>query len=294
MKTIDLFRDRTVFSFEVFPPRKSAPLDSVFATLDELQGLTPDYISVTYSASGKANKESTLAIAAKIKNDFAVESVAHLTCLHQTKTEILALLDQFRANNIENILALLGDPIEGVEPVHDFEHASDLAAFIKSHGDFNVLGACYPEGHLQAKTLADDIQNLKIKVDSGVSHLITQLFFENGPFYAFRDRAAAAGIHVPIQAGIMPVMSRRQAERVVAMSGVQLPRKFLVMLDRFADHPEALLDAGIAFAVEQIVDLLAHGVDGIHLYTMNNARVAHRINEAVRSLVATGSWCQTP
>ena len=290
MKTADLFKEKTVFSFEVFPPRKTAPLESIFLTLEELEDLRPDYISVTYSASGKANTESTLAIAAKLKNQHHIESVAHLTCMNQTREEVRAILAELEANKVENILALLGDPVEGVTPKEEFQHASDLVAFIKDHGDFNILAACYPEGHLDAPDLDTDIRNLKTKVDAGANQLITQLFYDNSKFYKFMDKARQIGIRVPVQAGIMPVMSRRQAERIKAMSGVYMPKKFEVMLDRYGDSPIALRDAGIAYAVEQIVDLLANGVDGIHLYTMNNTYIARRVNEAVRSLVKIGSY----
>lgn len=291
MRTAELFQNKTVFSFEVFPPRKTTPIESIYSALDELHDLKPDFISVTYSASGSANKEATVAIASRIKNELGVESVAHLTCINQTRPEVLALLGQLQANNIKNILALLGDPIPGVPRQYDFDHASDLVSFIKANGDFNVIAACYPEGHQNAPSLEADIRNLKAKVDCGVDNLITQLFFENHLFYDFLNRARAAGINVPIQAGIMPVISSKQAERITAISGVKFPRKFLAMLDRYADRPETLLDAGIAYAVEQIIDLLAHGVDGIHLYTMNNPTVARRINEAARSLIDAGSWC---
>lgn len=290
MKTNELFKEKTVFSFEVFPPRKTAPLESIFLTLGELEDLRPDYISVTYSASGKANTESTLAIASKLKNEHQIESVAHLTCINQTRDEVKALLKELQANNVENILALLGDPVEGVPPKEEFRHASDLVAFIREHGDFNILAACYPEGHLDAPDLDTDIRHLKTKVDAGAQQLVTQLFYDNTKFYTFLDKTRQTGIDVPIQAGIMPVMSRRQAERVKAMSGVYMPKKFEVMLERYGDNPVALRDAGIAYAVEQIVDLLANGVDGIHLYTMNNTYIARRVSEAVRSLIKVGSF----
>ncbi|MDD2534334.1 MAG: methylenetetrahydrofolate reductase [NAD(P)H] [Eubacteriales bacterium] len=290
MKTADLFREKTVFSFEVFPPKKTIPLESIFLTLGELQELTPDFISVTYSASGNANKEATVAIASKLKNQLKVESVAHLTSIQQSKDDVLVLLKELKENNVENILALLGDPVEGSEPKHDFKQASDLVSFIRQHADFNVIAACYPEGHPKAPDLDTDIRHLKTKVDSGASQLITQLFYDNDLFYTFREKTAKVGINVPIQAGIMPIMSRGQIERIASMGRVTLPPKLLKMIDHYGDHPVAMRDAGIAFAIEQIVDLLAHGVDGIHLYTMNNTYIARRINEAVRSLIRTGSY----
>jgi methylenetetrahydrofolate reductase (NADPH) len=285
MKTADLFKNKTVLSFEVFPPKKTSPVETIYATLDELRDLKPDFISVTYSASGNANKDATLAIASKIKNELHLEAVAHLTCLHQTKEEVRALLEQFKEHNIENILALLGDPIPGTPSKADFKHASDLVSFIKQNGDFNVLAACYPEGHIGAESLEADLRNLKIKVDSGTDHLVTQLFFDNPLFYSFLERARNIGIGVPIEAGIMPVVNKAQVERIVSLCGVNLPKKFTAMMDRFENNPIAMRDAGIAYAVDQIVDLISQGVDGIHLYTMNNAYVARKISEAVSSLV---------
>lgn len=290
MKTAELFKEKTVFSFEIFPPRKDTPVESIYSTLEALRDMTPDFISVTYSASGRANKDATLAIASRIKNEYHTESVAHLTCINHTQDEVRELLGELKANKIENILALLGDPVLGITPRQDFRHASDLVSFIKAHSDLNVLAACYPEGHPTAPSLEADIGHLKTKVDAGVDHLITQLFFDNSYFYDFRDKITATGIHVPVEVGIMPVINKAQAERVISMCGVQLPKKFRVMMDRFADNPEALRDAGLAYAVEQIIDLLANGVDGIHLYTMNSSLVAHRIDEAVRTLIKSGSW----
>ena len=195
------------------------------------------------------------------------------------------MLDDFRNAGIENILALRGDINPDFTPKSDFKYASDLISFIKEKGDFNIIAACYPEGHIESPTIVEDIHNLKRKVDSGASHLITQLFFDNNYFYSFRERAAIAGIDVPIQAGIMPVVNKKQIERMVTLCGVDLPKKFLSIMERYENSPDAMRDAGIAYAVDQIVDLIAQGVDGIHLYTMNNAHIAHRIYEAVHSLL---------
>ncbi|HOD02145.1 MAG TPA: methylenetetrahydrofolate reductase, partial [Clostridiales bacterium] len=170
-------------------------------------------------------------------------------------------------------------------PKYDFKYASDLISFIRENGDFNIIGACYPEGHFEASSLIEDIRNLKKKTDAGASHLITQLFFDNGYFYSFRERAVIAGIDVPIQAGIMPVVNKKQIERMVSLCKVDLPKKFLSMMTKYENNPSAMRDAGIAYAVDQIVDLLAQGVDGIHLYTMNNPYIARRIYEAVSSLI---------
>ncbi|MBR4306252.1 MAG: methylenetetrahydrofolate reductase, partial [Ruminiclostridium sp.] len=189
------------------------------------------------------------------------------------------------ANGIENILALRGDLKTDEEPKNEFLHASDLASYILSKGDFDIAGACYPEVHIDAKNQKEDILNLKKKVDSGVSHLVTQLFFNNEAFYDFRDKASIAGVEVPISAGIMPITSKKQIERMVTMCGASLPPKFVKMLQRYENNREALIDAGIAYAVDQIIDLISNGVEGIHLYSMNNPYVAKKVYEAIRKLL---------
>lgn len=287
MKITDIFnsKEKAVFSFEVFPPKKTSPIESVYSKLEEICSLKPDFISVTYGAGGTGGHSRTCEIASKIKNDFGVESVAHLTCVNSTKADIDSTLEDFKAHNIENILALRGDYVEGVEPKKEFLHASDLCAYIKSKGDFDLGGACYPEVHGEAKDEVEDILNLRKKVEAGAEHLISQLFFDNSVFYRFLERAKIAGVNVPIEAGIMPVTNKSQIERMVSMCGASLPAKFSKIMQKYENNPEALRDAGIAYAVEQIVDLLANGVDGIHLYTMNNPYVARKITEAVVSLL---------
>ncbi|MGI6153144.1 MAG: methylenetetrahydrofolate reductase [NAD(P)H] [Christensenellaceae bacterium] len=285
MKTNTLFPEKTVFSFEVFPPKKDSPIETIYNTLDGLKGLSPDFISVTYGAGGSENSNSTVSIASSIKNQYQIESVAHLPGVNLNKQEVLSLLESLKENKIENILALRGDGSADVPPKTDFKHASDLVAFVRENSDMNILGACYPEGHNEAKNMEEDIAHLKIKVDAGVSHLMSQLFFDNSYFYSFLDQARAAGINTPIEAGIMPVINRKQIERMVTLCGVQLPKKFVRMMQRYGDNPQAMRDAGIAYAVDQIVDLLAQGVDGVHLYTMNNAYIAAKISEAVSSLL---------
>ncbi len=286
MKIQNLFeKEKTVFSFEVFPPKKNSPIESVYGKLEEICALKPDFISVTYGAGGSGAHSRTCEIAAKIKHDFGVESVAHLTCVNNTKKMIDETLEDFKAHGIENILALRGDYIEGVEPQKDFRFASELCAYIRSKGDFDVSGACYPEVHVEAANEVEDVLNLKKKVDAGAQHLISQLFFDNALFYRFLERTQIAGIHVPIEAGIMPVTNKKQIERMVSLCGASLPPKFAKMMQKYESKPEALRDAGIAYAVEQIVDLIANGVDGIHLYTMNNPYVAEKITRAVENLL---------
>ena len=286
MKIHSLFDGKkAVFSFEVFPPKKDSPIESVYGKLEEICSLRPDFISVTYGAGGSGAHSRTCEIASKIKRDFGVESVAHLTCVNSTKAMIDDILADFKQNDIENILALRGDYVEGVEPQRDFRYASELCAYIRSEGDFDVSGACYPEVHIDAENEVADILNLKKKVDAGAQHLISQLFFDNAVFYRFLERAQIAGINVPIEAGIMPVTNKRQIERMVSLCGASLPPKFAKIMQKYESKPEALRDAGIAYAVEQIVDLLANGVDGIHLYTMNNPTVAAKITRAVENLL---------
>lgn len=188
-------------------------------------------------------------------------------------------------NGVENILALRGDLVPDVEPKEDFKHASELITFIReSENEFGISGACYPEGHLDSRDQIEDILNLKKKVDAGAQHLISQLFFDNNLFYDFLDKARIAGINVPIEAGIMPVVNKKQIERMVSLCGASLPAKFTKMMSRYETRPEAMRDAGIAYAVNQIVDLVSQGVDGVHLYTMNNPYIAKRISESVKSL----------
>ena len=287
MKITNIFneKNRAILSFEVFPPKKTSPIESVYDKLEEICALKPDFISVTYGAGGTGGHSRTCEIASKIKNELGVESVAHLTCVNSTKLNIDETLEDFRQHNIENILALRGDYIDGVEPKKDFLYASELCSYIRSKGDFDLGGACYPEVHLEAENEVDDVLNLKKKVDCGAEHLISQLFFDNSVFYRFIERTKIAGINVPIEAGIMPVTNKSQIERMVSMCGASLPVKFSKIMQKYENKPEALRDAGIAYAVEQIVDLLANGVDGIHLYTMNNPYVARKITEAVESLL---------
>lgn len=286
MKICELFgKNKTVLSFEVFPPKKTSPIESVYEKLEEICVLKPDFISVTYGAGGSGEKNRTCEIASKIKNDFGVEAVAHLTCVNSTKNDIDRNLCEFRQANITNVLALRGDIVEGIEPKKEFVYASDLCAYIKSHGDFDIAGACYPEVHGEAENEVEDVLNLRKKVDAGAQHLISQLFFDNSVFYRFIERTRIAGINVPVEAGIMPVTNKKQIERMVSMCGASLPAKFAKIMQKYESKPEALRDAGIAYAVEQIVDLIANGVDGIHLYTMNNPYVAKKITEAVSTLL---------
>ena len=278
MKIASLYgKGRTVLSFEIFPPKKTSGIETIYSTIEELSDLKPDYISVTYGAGGNPADTSTRDIASLIKNKYGIEAMAHLTCVNNTKAEVTAVLDSFKEAGIENILALRGDINPDIPPKTDFRYASELVSYIKEQGDFGVSGACYPEGHVEAESLTADILNLRKKVDAGVQSLVTQLFFENSMFYDFREKMAIAGISVPVSVGIMPVTNKKQIERMVAMCGASLPQKFVKMVQKYDTRPEALIDAGIAYAADQIADLLSNGVDGVHIYTMNNPYVARKI-----------------
>lgn len=285
MKIRDMFKKGTVFSFEIFPPKKTAPIEIIYDTLEELKDLNPDFISVTYGAGGSGNSVSTCEIAQTIKEKYGIEPAAHLPCINYTKDEITAILKDFEEHGIENILALRGDINPDIPPKKEFKYASELVEFIKTKGEFDIAGACYPEGHVDTPDMVQDVLNLKKKVDAGASHLISQLFFDNQYFYSFVEKTKIAGIDVPIEAGIMPVTNKKSIERMVSMCGASLPPKFAKMMQKYENNPEALRDAGIAYAIDQIVDLVSNGVDGIHLYTMNNAYVARRISESVGNII---------
>jgi methylenetetrahydrofolate reductase (NADPH) len=291
MKIIDIFNEKkTVVSLEIFPPKLDAPVETIYKTLDDLSDLKPDFISVTYGAGGKA-KDRTIEIASKIKKQYGIESLAHLTCISATKEQIKRNFAEMRANNIENILAMRGDIPE--DPDFEFpnplqyEYAADLVAEAKKEGCFCIGGACYPEGHIDCINKIQDIKYLKEKVDKGVDFLITQLFFDNELFYRFMEEIDLAGINVPVSAGILPVLNKKQILRITKLAGCAIPPKFQRILDRYENNPAALKEAGEAYAIEQIIDLMAWGVRGIHLYTMNKADTARRIIgniENIRSL----------
>lgn len=286
MKIPELFgKGKTVFSFEVFPPKSTTPIESIYHTLNELKKLSPDFISVTYGARGTSADTTTCDIASYIQNKLGLTAAAHLTCVYSDKELILERLKQLKERNVENILALRGDINPDIPRLHDFEYASDLTHFIKENGDFHVSGACYPECHIEAEDLDKDIENLKIKIEAGAEHLMSQLFFDNSVFFNFLEKARAAGVNVPIEAGIMPVTNAKQIQRMVSMCGASLPAKFSKTMQRYENNPEALRDAGIAYAVDQIVDLISSGVDGIHLYTMNNPYVAGKISESIKNML---------
>ncbi len=286
MKISELFSDnKQHLSFEVFPPNKRVSADTVYAAAENIAKLNPAYISVTYGAGGSATQQAvTLDLAKHIKEQ-GVIPLAHLTCINSDTERIDNMLRSLRAEGIENVLALRGDLVEGADVNPQYLHATDLIKHISEFGGFDIAAACYPEGHPDSEGVEAEIQYMKMKEDLGATHFISQLFFDNEDFYYMADLARRAGVKAPIQAGVMPVVNVRQIQRMVSTCGAKLPRKFSKIMARYGSKPEALFDAGISYAIEQIIDLLASGVQGIHVYAMNNIEVSRRIYEAVANML---------
>lgn len=273
-------------SFEVFPPRADAPFEPVKRAVERLCAAKPSFMSVTYGAAGLANL-NTLEIARHIES-CGVASLAHLTCLASTRERIAGELDALEKAGIANILALRGDrPADGsAQSAGSFAHAADLVAAIRERGGFSIGGACYPECHPECAHMADDIAHLKAKVDAGLDFLTTQMFFDNNVYFHYLARLRSAGITLPVIAGIMPVANARQISRICKLSGTHLPPRFRSIVDRFGENPAAMLDAGVAYATEQTVDLFANGVEAVHIYTMNRPEIGERIMANLASIVS--------
>ena len=287
MKIKDILEKKRTLSFEIFPPKKeSTNIDSIYKTIDELSSLNPDFISVTYGAMGSTTK-NTLEIAKYIKNVKKVEALAHLTGINTTHDEIIKMCNNFKNENIENIMALRGDYPIGFDGTPIFKYASELDEFIikNFNDDFCLGGGCYPETHLECDNLFDDLQNLKKKQDAGAKFFITQVFFDNNYFYRFVREARNIGITVPILAGIMPITSVKQIRKMSTMCGANVPVSLTSMLEKYRDDDEAMKEIGIAYATNQIIDLLANDVDGIHIYTMNKPENAKRIVESIKNVI---------
>lgn len=277
----DIFnREKVVYSFEVFPPKKQEDIYDIYKTLDTLKTLNPDFISVTYGAGG-SNSKKTASIAAYIKNVCDVEPIAHLTAVAMDEPFLLQFLKELNEKGVSNVLALRGDrPKDMSDADYEnrvFEHAEDIIRLIHANANVCVAAACYPEIHPESPSREMDLHYLKQKVDTGVNFLITQMFFDNQKFYEFRDLAKAKGINIPISAGIMPITSARQLGTSVSLSGTSVPPALSSLVARYADSPSDLRKAGIEYAARQIEELVANGVDGIHIYTMNKADTALEI-----------------
>lgn len=276
---------KVVYSFEIFPPKLTSGVETVYKTIEALGDLSPDFISVTYGAGGNLKDNRTIELSSYVKNKYNIETLAHLTCISSTREVVDDTLESLRSLNVENILALRGDIPKDDLTRGDFNYADELIEHIASRGCFGISAACYPEGHIENRSNRQNLEVLKRKVDVGVEHFISQLFFNNNYFYELLNQVEGEGIDIPIQAGIMPVTNKKQIERVVSLCGATLPPKFIKIMDRYENNGEALRDAGIAYALEQIVDLMSSGVRGIHLYTMNSPYVARKITEGIGSLL---------
>ena len=276
--------DKVSLSLEVFPPKTSDKYESIAETAKKIAALKPDFMSVTYGAGGGTGTY-TAGIASEIQNEYDVPVLAHLTCVSSSRNFVREMVDRYRSLQIENILALRGDIPAGGRLSEDYRHAIDLIRDIKELGDFCIGGACYPEGHIECAHKEDDIRHLKEKADAGLDFLTTQLFYDNSVFYNFLYRIREKGIRIPVIAGIMPVTKASQLARSAAMSGTDVPQRFRNIVDHYGDNPAAMKQAGMIYASEQIIDLVANGIRHIHIYTMNNPSVAAAIMDNLRDVL---------
>lgn len=282
MKIIDILAERPTLSFEFFPPKTPAGVDSLFKAIGRLKAFTPDYVSVTYGAGG-STKAQTEELAVRIRDEEGLLVMAHVTCAAQSRDEIHQVLARYESGGIENVIALRGDPPggEGAFSAREdgFGHATDLLRHIKGNFKFGLAAACYPEGHSEAPDLGTDMGYVKRKVDEGAEFLITQLFYDNADFYRFRDLARASGVEAPIVAGALPILSGPQIRRFTALCGASIPREIDERLDALGEDDEAVRELGIELATAQIADLRANGVDGIHFYALNRSYSVGKILE---------------
>ncbi|WP_318708724.1 methylenetetrahydrofolate reductase [NAD(P)H] [Candidatus Acetatifactor stercoripullorum] len=281
----DLFKQKKTLSFEVFPPKKDGEFEAAFEVLDALGSLQPDFISVTYGAGGSRSKK-TVEIASYIQNTLHIDALAHMTCVGSRKEDLLSVCEELARNNISHVLALRGDRPRDMTDEQfesrDFAHANDMMVFLKEHSNLHLAGACYPEKHFECFSMESDLQNLKRKQEAGAEFLITQLFFDNDAFYAFREKAAAKGITLPICAGIMPITTPKQIGTTISLSGSSIPKALSDIVAAYGDSPEDMRKAGIDYAIRQIRDLQQNQADGIHIYTMNKPETAAEIVKALQ------------
>ncbi len=288
MKIIDVIKgDKPSLSFEVFPPKTSDTFETVKEATEQIALLKPSYMSVTYGAGG-GTSQYTVSIAENIQKISGVPALAHLSCVSSTKDEIHSQLTLLKERGIENILALRGDIPDGFSKDKlDYHYASELTREIKEFGGFCIGGACYPEAHPESESSFEDIRRLKEKVEAGCEFLTTQMFFDNDILYNFMYRIREAGINVPVVAGIMPVTNPKSIKRICKISGAALPQRFCRIVDKYGDNPEAMKQAGIAFATQQVIDLFANGINAVHIYSMNKPDVAKQIQENVSSIIGS-------
>ncbi len=285
-KIIDILKNGKVhISCELFPPKQGSELQNSLEIAKKIAAVRPSYMSVTYGAGGSTVGYSA-ALAKEVQAN-GLPALAHLTCMKADEEKICGVLGQLKEFGVNNILALRGDVPADMEDAYTgrFKHASDLMSFIKQQGDFCVGGAAYPEGHPESGSLEQDIENTKYKVDAGVDFLVTQMFFDNTILYNYMFRLLRAGINIPVVPGIMPVTNAKQIIRICQLSGTKLPPQFRAMVEKFADKPEALKQAGIAYATGQIIDLIANGFDNVHIYTMNKPEIIGGIMESLSEIV---------
>ena len=282
---------RQSFSIEVFPPGNRTSQENLYNALREMKDLNPDYISVTCSNLSRNIEDTTLKVTHFIKEELELPCIAHLPAVYLSKRQVLRILNELEHIGVDGLLALRGDIHEDIPPVGDFHYATDLIRFIREYNQkLAIYGACYPEVHPDSKNRVEDLNYLKQKSDSGCEKLITQLFFDNELFYDFREDCEIARIDSQIIAGVMPIVNRNQALRLIQTTKAKLPRKFLAILEKYEHDPTALRDAGLAYAIDQIIDLLTHEVDGIHLYAMNQSDVANHVYAATKSLFKVPSF----
>ena len=281
MRIVDKLAERQTFSFEIFPPKGELPLQEAYAIASEMASDQPDWISVTYSAGGSGNSVNTVPIASSIERDLGVTALAHLTCLGAARADVDAYVASLEAAGVENVLALRGDRAPGRDAI-DFEHASDLIAYLRESGaDLCVGAACYPEGHVESPTEEESFESLYKKQEAGADYLVSQLFFDNEDFYRFREKCLRHRVRLPIVAGIMPFTSVKQIQRMAFTCGASIPAKVVKRLVLAGDDPADQARAGVEYACEQLADLAANGVDGLHVYSMNKPAVAHAAREAL-------------
>jgi methylenetetrahydrofolate reductase (NADPH) len=283
LKIKDILSQRRTVSFEVFPPREADGVSGVVDVVQRLQGFEPDFVSVTYGAGG-GTRAFTEEITMRLRRETNLEVMAHLTCVAQSRGDVHGVLERLDAAGIENIIALRGDRPQGSEAAgpgdDEFPHATDLIEHIRSNFEFGVAGACYPEGHTESENLESDIAYARLKQDLGADFLITQLFYDNGYFYELQERAAEAGITVPIIPGVLPILSTPQIRRFTSLCGATIPAELDARLERFADDNRAVREIGVEYATKQAEDLWANGVPGIHFYVLNRAySVSHILRD---------------